>query len=301
MIETQIVGKQQIEKLIEDVKNNEKLIKEILKMMAEGKQISENQQLAIKYSMIAYVVSSAIPKEYFDRIIIKIKKHDVNDGNQLGCFKKEDKKYCVTYNSFDFSFKENVNLSLISLSTFGHEIRHIRQIINAENGVLDIVTLMFSLEEILHRYLDNYYSENYSKLFMEVEADLCGNIYTKGYFEKYGKKESFLEKFVEYMSDLYKPEWRNYKDYEYIKNHVKDMILLINDNPSVSSQVYMSNLKTLIHVMDGNGKIYSPEHFEKELINNDFTNDSSNYLFSKKAFYELLKDISNDLENIKER
>ena len=179
MSETKIVGKQQIEKLLQDVRDHRTVIKNILKMMVEGQKLTDKYQMAINYSIIAYVISSAIPKEYYDRIIIKMKEPDKNDEEKLGYVRREGNKFVVTYNTHDFSFEDNLFLLLQCIECIGHELRHVGQQIDAENEELNIVTLMCSLEMLLSGYMCNYYNDNYDTLYMEVEAVLYGNIYKK--------------------------------------------------------------------------------------------------------------------------
>ena len=74
MDKTQIVGKRQIEMLEGFVNKSEDLITDTLRVMVSGQKLTEEEQMIIKYSMIAYVISRAIPEAYYDRVIINIKK-----------------------------------------------------------------------------------------------------------------------------------------------------------------------------------------------------------------------------------
>ena len=301
MDKTQIVGKRQIEMLEGFVNKSKDLITDTLRVMVSGQKLTEEEQMIIKYSMIAYVISRAIPEAYYDRVIINIKKNVENNEGLLGCMQNKGNKFNVTFNTFEFSFNDDVSSLLHGLENFGHELRHAKQRIDAECGVIDVATLMISLEELLRLYSKGYYDEKYDSLFMEVEAVLSGSIYVKNYFEKYGTKSPFLDRLVLQMADAFKPKWVNYQDSDYIKNHVKEMLLIIANDPFIRSKVYSSGLNTLRQVMDSDGSIYPPEHFEKKLTNNNFDDDIDFYLFSRKAFYELLKEISMELQkkNIK--
>lgn len=289
----ELKGKKDIESIINWAEQNEESIKNVFQSMTQGKKLSIDEENVLRFSMIAFVLKNSIPSKYYNRITIEVKDYDEEKEGRLGKVKKVKDKFIVTYTTKDFQFKGDVYKILKNLGAIAHELHHVRQYINIENDNLDLSTLMGCLERLFIRKSKKYYKEQYDYLYFEVEACLFGNIYTKSYLEKYKDKNINLDHFVEVMTDNIKSKWRNYQDYDYIKNYIKEMLLKINNGILIRLKPLRWDLKPLEHVLDENGKLYSYEQFDDVLVNNDFDND--NYMYSTKIFYNILKDISSEI------
>ena len=159
---------------------------------------------------------------------------------------------------------------------------------------------MYSLECFISDYYrDKFYNKFYKSLFTEIEADLMGNMMVCNFLRKYRSDVPFHSReYLNVVMDHYKPDWGEYSDTEYIKHHTKKMIEFIMKNPYLCQKLYHNPYRTLFRVFNIQGEMHPTSYFEDKLTSCNEKNDD-NYLYGRKMFYEILKEISTEMHDQK--
>lgn len=295
MIEYKLEGENTFKKLVSLLDNNN-FVEKTKKALKKFPNLSEEDELYIISMITSLAIKGTIPEDYYKDIIIKTDYSVPDSGREcvLADQNKENGKYvCTLYlsnykklNSGDF-----VDF-YISLVTFGHELYHCRQQLNADNRVLDIPTLLYCLERLLKDKVDDFYKDFYRNLYFETEADAAGVIVADTFCDIFKLKEKYgvsNNKKEDYIS-IFRPNFNNFKDSDYRRKYIKTLIRIVENNNLVDLEI-LSRYPMLRFIFDSDGKLQSESHFEK-LIDAPSSDETKE---ERKKLCELLIDVSKEV------
>lgn len=295
MIEFKLDSEEKIRKLV-NLLDDVKLTNRTQEALKNLNNLSTDDELFIVSMIISLAIKRTIPEDYYKDIIIKTDYSVPDSGREcvLADQNKENGKYvCTLYlpnykklNSGDF-----VDF-YISLVTFGHELYHCRQQLNADNRVLDIPTLLYCLERLLKDKVDDFYKDFYRNLYFETEADAAGIIVADTFCDIFKLKEKYgvsNNKKEDYIS-IFRPNFNNFKHSDYRRKYIKTLIRIIENNNLIDLEI-LSRYPMLRFIFDSDGKLQSESHFEKliDVPSSDETKEE------RKKLCELLIDVSKEV------
>lgn len=295
MLEFKLDSEEKIKKLV-NLLDDVKLTNRTQESLKNLNDLSAEDELFIVSMIISLAIKRTIPEDYYKDIIIKTD-YSVPDSDRecvLADQNKENGKYvCTLYlpnykkmNSGDF-----VDF-YISLVTFGHELYHCRQQLNADNRVLDIPTLLYCLERLLKDKVDDFYKDFYRNLYFETEADAAGVIVADNFCDIFKLKEKYgvsNNKKEDYIS-VFRPNFINFKDSDYRRKYIKTLIRIIENNNLIDLEI-LSRYPMIRFIFDSDGKLQSESYFEK-LIDSPSSDETKE---ERKKLCELLIDVSKEI------
>lgn len=242
---------------------------------------------------------------------LEVKDIEMNKCRSIYCgvWWESDKKIQVYYNFLG----NNIRFDTVQffVDSCFHELRHVYQDQKIQDSV-SIVSLMCILEKIMCGLdKDGYYMDNYSDVFIEVDARNYG-VYDTFYFLKsidcrfdegdYSESENYLEeldKTKEFIKDRNKS-----RDIEYFCNILNNFFELVDKKTIIVLRSYFKSLELITNKV---GRPYSYVEIEEIMnaIDNYGTNDlefnkydRDTWLFYKRYLHILKEGLDKNFINI---
>ena len=282
-----------IKKLSEFI-NDEKALKVTNKVLSDTKNLKEDDKRFITYMAISYALKKIIPEKKYKKLVIDIDKEVSDHKNLLGNQYKENNKYVCTFttNNTELLGTKDVYDIIDNLATYGHELYHTKQQIDASEEKITLESFMYSLERVLQRNLPEFYKREYDNLFFEIEADVVGITTALEFLEVTGRIDKVqLVKLKEYILKHLRPNYKNIEDDEYLKNHIKKLLKKLRDYIEFFNKDFFIEYPILKYLVDRNGELESPERLQ-ELIDNTMYIRNNEDSKQRLRLLKILKELS---------
>ena len=282
-----------IKKLSEFI-NDEKALKVTNKVLSDTKNLKEDDKRFITYMAISYALKKIIPEKKYKKLVIDIDKEVSDNKNLLGNQYKENNKYVCTFttNNTELLGTKDVYDIIDNLATYGHELYHTKQQIDASEEKITLESFMYSLERVLQRNLPEFYKREYDNLFFEIEADVVGITTALEFLEVTGRIDKVqLVKLKEYILKHLRPNYKNIEDDEYLKNHIKKLLKKLRDYIEFFNKDFFIEYPILKYLVDRNGELESPERLQ-ELIDNTMYIRNNEDSKQRLRLLKILKELS---------
>lgn len=282
-----------IKKLSEFI-NDEKALKVTNKVLSDTKNLKEDDKRFITYMAISYALKKIIPEKKYKKLVIDIDKEVSDNKNLLGNQYKENNKYVCTFttNNTELLGTKDVYDIIDNLATYGHELYHTKQQIDASEEKITLESFMYSLERVLQRNLPEFYKREYDNLFFEIEADVVGITTALEFLEVTGRIDKVqLVKLKEYILKHLRPNYKNIEDDEYLKNHIRKLLKKLRDYIEFFNKDFFIEYPILKYLVDRNGELESPERLQ-ELIDNTMHIRNNEDSKQRLRLLKILKELS---------
>ena len=282
-----------IKKLSEFI-NDEKALKVTNKVLSDTKNLKEDDKRFITYMAISYALKKIIPEKKYKKLVIDIDKEVSDHKNLLGNQYKENNKYVCTFttNNTELLGTKDVYDIIDNLATYGHELYHTKQQIDASEEKITLESFMYSLERVLQRNLPEFYKREYDNLFFEIEADVVGITTALEFLEVTGRIDKVqLVKLKEYILKHLRPNYKNIEDDEYLKNHIRKLLKKLRDYIEFFNKDFFIEYPILKYLVDRNGELESPERLQ-ELIDNTMYIRNNEDSKQRLRLLKILKELS---------
>lgn len=282
-----------IKKLSEFI-NDEKALKVTNKVLSDTKKLKEDDKRFITYMAISYALKKIIPEKKYKKLVIDIDKEVSDNKNLLGNQYKENNKYVCTFttNNTELLGTKDVYDIIDNLATYGHELYHTKQQIDASEEKITLESFMYSLERVLQRNLPEFYKREYDNLFFEIEADVVGITTALEFLEVTGRIDKVqLVKLKEYILKHLRPNYKNIEDDEYLKNHIRKLLKKLRDYIEFFNKDFFIEYPILKYLVDRNGELESPERLQ-ELIDNTMYIRNNEDSKQRLRLLKILKELS---------
>ena len=282
-----------IKKLSEFI-NDEKALKVTNKVLSDTKNLKEDDKRFITYMAISYALKKIIPEKKYKKLVIDIDKEVSDNKNLLGNQYKENNKYVCTFttNNTELLGTKDVYDIIDNLATYGHELYHTKQQIDASEEKITLESFMYSLERVLQRNLPEFYKREYDNLFFEIEADVVGITTALEFLEVTGRIDKVqLVKLKEYILKHLRPNYKNIEDDEYLKNHIRKLLKKLRDYIEFFNKDFFIEYPILKYLVDRNGELESPERLQ-ELIDNTMYIRNNEDSKQRLRLLKILKELS---------
>ena len=280
-----------IKKITEYVENPD-FIKATKKAFSNISQMTEDDEMFIVSMAIGYAIKRLIPENKYKYLIIKIGTN-YDDSNTLGFQYKEGKKYVTEFPLKNLHLIKSGQIDEIvkGLITFGHELYHTRQQIDSEKENITFDSFMYSIEQLLHDNIPDFYKREYKNLYLETTAEAMGVITTTEFIERYGslqpdKKQALCR----LLLSSTKPDYKNFGDEEYLKNYIRRILKKIRDYKEFFKKDCFIKYPILKYLIQSNGELETPERLQ-ELIDNTYMMEDNSVNKKKIAITKNIKGI----------
>jgi hypothetical protein len=243
---------------------------------------------------ISYALKKIIPEKKYKKLVIDIDKEVSDNKNLLGNQYKENNKYVCTFttNNTELLGTKDVYDIIDNLATYGHELYHTKQQIDASEEKITLESFMYSLERVLQRNLPEFYKREYDNLFFEIEADVVGITTALEFLEVTGRIDKVqLVKLKEYILKHLRPNYKNIEDDEYLKNHIRKLLKKLRDYIEFFNKDFFIEYPILKYLVDRNGELESPERLQ-ELIDNTMYIRNNEDSKQRLRLLKILKELS---------
>lgn len=181
-----------------------------------------------------------------------------------------------------------------SISTFVHELYHSKQGFAAKKGEFSISNLIYSLESVAYTYKCDY-DADYDRIFFESEADYYGYSFTSRIVGLLSSKEKDfdIEKYVEILMKK-KQNWKNMLfDFDTQCNYVKELLGKIKSKNIIISPDLLDKYPILKSFYEQDGSFKNPDTLIPTLKRLSSGNNASQKL---NDFINLLIVVYQDIE-----
>lgn len=282
-----------IKKLSEFV-NGKKALKVTNKLISNIKDLSQDDEKFITYMAISYALKKIIPKTQYKNLVIEIDAYEKDNKNLLGSQTKENNKFICTFTTNNTELLESNDVYDIIeyFTTYGHELYHTKQQLDASEEKITLESFMYSLERVLQKNLPEFYKREYDNLFFEIEADVVGITTALEFLEVTGRIDKVqLVKLKEYVLKHLRPNYKNIEDDEYLKNHIRKLLKKLRDYIEFFNKDFFIEYPILKYLVDRNGELESPERLQ-ELIDNTMYIRNNEDIKQRLRLLKILKELS---------
>ena len=286
-----------IKKLTEYVENPD-FIKVTKKAFSNISQMTEDDEMFIVSMAIGYAIKRLIPENKYKYLIIKIGTEHSNNS-VLGTQYKENKKYINNYHLSNLESLKSGKVEKIvqGLITFGHELYHTRQQIDSEKENITFDSFMYSIEQLLHDNIPDFYKREYKNLYFETTAQAMGIIIATEFIERYGSLQPEKKQAVcKLLLSSTKPDYKNFDDEEYLKNYIRRLLKKIRDYKEFFKKDCFIKYPILKYLIQSNGELETPERLQ-ELIDNTYMMEDNSVNKKRLQLLKILKELSIERQN----